>query len=166
MKVLRNKKKLIGVPVGLLVLLVSTIVIASLIGYIVNVQISAEKEAPLQIRYSDDDITWSEWEDAEELDLLWDIGTVYEYSGEHFYEIRTTPGYTGEVTVTFEITEESPSIIYVMDSDTSEEIQDGDSPGVSSTQPLNFKILVNINAWLDSGYDYSDMGVRIVPYAP
>ena len=160
---IRTKKMLTGVPLVLLALLIAGIVIASMIGYVVNVQVNAEKKPVILVRYGDDGVTWSAWESAEELDLPWNVGEVYSYEGVRYYQIKTADGFTDSVTVEFDITEADSSIITVWDRTNDIEIEDGARYGISSTL-LEFEIRVNIDVWLSSG-DYSDMGVKLIPIA-
>jgi hypothetical protein len=158
----KRSKKLLGVPVVLVVLLVFAVVIASLLTYVVNVQISATKEAVLEYRWGEDGETWSDWADADTVDLVWDVGEVYSYEGIRYYQIRCKSDYTGSANVMFDITEEDPSIITVMDRTNDIEIVDESEYGLSSTL-LEFEIQVDIDVWLCHGYDYSAMGVKIIP---
>lgn len=156
-----SKRKLFGIPLGLLLLLVSGIVIASLIGYIANVQISATKQSVLEVRHGEDGETWSSWEDGEELNLLWDIGSVYSYTGERFYQMKCKDSFGSTANVIFEITDPH-NVITVINQETLAEINHNDGFTLT-TSIFEFSILVDIPLWLHSGYDFTDLGVKVVP---
>ena len=161
------KRKLMGLPIGLIVILVAGLVIASLIGYVMVVDISGSKSPVLQSRESQDDgSTWGEWADGEELSFSWDFGDVVEYQGSRLYQIQTTAEYDAEyssdVTVTFVITNLNDALTVIDTSDDSI-ITDGMTKTVSQTTGFEFEVSIDIGLWTFSGYDYGDLEVKVLP---
>jgi len=162
-----KRKKLLGLPVGLIVLLVAGLVIASMIGYVMVIDIEGNKEPVLKCRESQDDgSTWGEWADGEELSFTWDFGDIVEYQGSRLYQIETTAEYdaeyTSDVTVTFIITNVNDAMT-VKDTSDDSIITDGMTKTVPQTGCFEFEVSIDIGLWTYSGYDYGDLEVKVLP---
>ena len=160
-------KRLLGLPMGLLVLVAAMVVIAATIGYIMSVDIEGSKEPVLKCRESlDDGSTWSDWELGEDLDFVWDFGTVIEYTGSRLYQIKTSDAYDAaygsDISCTIFIHDENDALT-VIDTSTSLELVDGDPITISQTSGFEFEVSIDIPLWTYSGYDYSLLEVKIVP---
>jgi len=163
------KRKILGpISIQALVLFLAAVVTASTITYIVSVNISGTKQPVLEVRESlDDGVTWSDWENGEELDFNWELGDIVEYEGSRLYELQTTTeydlAYPGEdIDVTFSVTNINDAMT-VIDTSDDTSITDGMTKTVPQTGSFTFKVVIDIGLWTFSGYSYDDLEVQVTP---
>ena len=160
-----SKSKKLGF-VGLILLLVSVIVIASTINYVASIKTTGVKKHVLEVRTSEDGVTWSSWVAGEDLDFVFDMGETVDYSGIKYFEVRTSEKYNEKysdpITVEFDIVNVNDAMV-VTDTSDSSIIVDSDTREIPTTGVLAFSVSIDITLWSYSGYDYSTLSVEVLP---